>query len=266
MERTTIPMPPSQWRNDLQNRIAWDCASTSIRTVAPVVVRPDMVSKTASAGVLKLPAKINGKAPNKAHAVTQAWVMAMPSRLPMRRLSLGADRSTPVTPAAAVIADERRNAAQSPSPNMSDIAAGAASRPRILPRCAKLSQLLTECSMHTPLLVLEQASCLFSCRFQCEDDYVIAGSITVSPRGTMTCPLRTNTPITAPCGTPKFRRRHTHAGHSSGASTSRTSARASFEEASESTWSPPDDLEYLAACRANPAQPWPVKIHWSGKG
>ena len=125
MERTNIPMPPSQWRNDLQNRIAWDCASTSIRTVAPVVVRPDMVSKTASAGVLKLPAKINGKAPNKAHAVHPSVVMAMPSRLPMRRLSLGADRSTPVTPAAAVIADERRNAAQSPSPNMSDIAAGA---------------------------------------------------------------------------------------------------------------------------------------------
>jgi len=64
-------------------------------------------------------------APKRAHAAHPSVVMAMPSRLPMRRSSRGAVRRTPATPKAAVMADEMRNAAQSPSPNMSDIAAGA---------------------------------------------------------------------------------------------------------------------------------------------
>ena len=45
---TSIPMPPTQWVNDLQKSRQWGSASTSDRIDAPVVVKPDAVSKTAS--------------------------------------------------------------------------------------------------------------------------------------------------------------------------------------------------------------------------
>ncbi len=42
---TKIPIPPSQWVKDRQNKMPMGSVSTSSSTVAPVVVSPDTVSK-----------------------------------------------------------------------------------------------------------------------------------------------------------------------------------------------------------------------------
>ena len=47
--RTTIPMPPSHCISERQNRMERGSASMSVRIVAPVVVKPDIASKKASA-------------------------------------------------------------------------------------------------------------------------------------------------------------------------------------------------------------------------
>ena len=46
---TTIPMPPSHCISERQNSIERGSASMSVRIVAPVVVKPDIASKKASA-------------------------------------------------------------------------------------------------------------------------------------------------------------------------------------------------------------------------
>ena len=45
---TKIPIPPIQWEKLLQKRVAWVIASTSVKIVAPVVVKPELISNTAS--------------------------------------------------------------------------------------------------------------------------------------------------------------------------------------------------------------------------
>ena len=45
-----IPIPPSHWLSWRQIRIDRSSASTSVTTVAPVVVKPDIPSKNASIG------------------------------------------------------------------------------------------------------------------------------------------------------------------------------------------------------------------------
>mgnify|MGYP000013346713 FL=1 len=42
-------MPPIQWEKLRQNSVPWLSASTSVRIVEPVVVKPETVSKKASA-------------------------------------------------------------------------------------------------------------------------------------------------------------------------------------------------------------------------
>ena len=44
----TMPRPPTHCVRARQNRMPWLSDSTSAKTVAPVVVKPDMVSKNAS--------------------------------------------------------------------------------------------------------------------------------------------------------------------------------------------------------------------------
>ncbi len=45
---TMIPMPPSQWVRERQKRMPWGSRSMLSNTVAPVVVNPDMDSKSAA--------------------------------------------------------------------------------------------------------------------------------------------------------------------------------------------------------------------------
>ena len=45
MVKKTIPKPPIHCMSDRQNRMPWGKTSTSSMIVAPVVVKPDIVSK-----------------------------------------------------------------------------------------------------------------------------------------------------------------------------------------------------------------------------
>lgn len=42
---TTIPIPPIHWLNERQNKIPFGSDSTSLKILAPVVVRPETDSK-----------------------------------------------------------------------------------------------------------------------------------------------------------------------------------------------------------------------------
>ena len=57
MARTMIPIPPSQWVKERQNRIPCGRDSMSENTVAPVVVSPDMASKMAGQTPRRVPVR-----------------------------------------------------------------------------------------------------------------------------------------------------------------------------------------------------------------
>ena len=59
----SIPIPPIQWVKALQKRHDFDIDSTSLSIVAPVVVNPETVSKSASAKSGISPDMTNGTAP-----------------------------------------------------------------------------------------------------------------------------------------------------------------------------------------------------------
>ena len=48
MVKNTIPKPPIHWVIARQNRMPWGMDSMLFRIVAPVLLKPDMVSKKAS--------------------------------------------------------------------------------------------------------------------------------------------------------------------------------------------------------------------------
>ena len=60
-------MPPIQWVKLLQNSTHFGTTSTSVRMLAPVVVKPDTVSKRASMGFVMAPLKRKGSAPHDTH-------------------------------------------------------------------------------------------------------------------------------------------------------------------------------------------------------
>ena len=61
---TRTPIPPIQCVKHLQNIIPWDIVSTSLRILAPVVVSPDTVSKSAFVNDGISPDITNGIQPN----------------------------------------------------------------------------------------------------------------------------------------------------------------------------------------------------------
>ena len=69
MVKNTIPKPPIQWVNDRQNRMPWGKISTSSMIVAPVVVKPDIVSKKASVKLLRYPPTKKGIVPKSENSV-----------------------------------------------------------------------------------------------------------------------------------------------------------------------------------------------------
>jgi hypothetical protein len=58
-----MPIPPIQWVRLRQNKMLFGKDSTSVRMVAPVVVKPDMVSKKASVKEGIVPLIRKGKVP-----------------------------------------------------------------------------------------------------------------------------------------------------------------------------------------------------------
>ena len=61
--KTRTPMPPIQWVKLRHIRIQFGMTSTSDRILAPVVVKPDTVSNSASIGLEIAPENRNGSAP-----------------------------------------------------------------------------------------------------------------------------------------------------------------------------------------------------------
>src|SRR5215210_1033644 len=72
-KRTTIPSPPSQWVILRQKSIEGVSASSTVSSVAPVVVKPLIDSKVESRRLLKVPSSTYGSPPSNA-ASTQARV------------------------------------------------------------------------------------------------------------------------------------------------------------------------------------------------
>ena len=88
-ERTMIPMPPSHWVKERHSKILGGRASISVRTVEPVVVNPDMLSKSAS--TTPRSCWTYGIAPNSA-ATNQADATVAIAVLPFKDMSPGKDQ------------------------------------------------------------------------------------------------------------------------------------------------------------------------------
>jgi hypothetical protein len=79
--RTTMPIPPSQWVRDLQNRTDRGRGSIAVRIEAPVVVNPLIVSKNASVYEGMAPERTKGTAPTAEAAIQLAVTIRKPSRV-----------------------------------------------------------------------------------------------------------------------------------------------------------------------------------------
>ena len=75
-----MPMPPIQCVILRQKRTPWGTASTSRRMDAPVVVKPDMVSKKALVKSGIAPESMKGSVPNRENSSQAKVTMANPSR------------------------------------------------------------------------------------------------------------------------------------------------------------------------------------------
>ena len=100
---TSTPMPPTQWVKLRQKRMPWVSASTSVRMLAPVVVKPDTVSKNASTNRGICPLMVKGRAPNRESRIQLAPTIQKPSLAYMASfLGLRSVRSLPTTRSMAI--------------------------------------------------------------------------------------------------------------------------------------------------------------------
>jgi hypothetical protein len=95
---TTMPTPPNHCMVLRQRRIASGSDSTCLSSVAPVVVKPLMLSKKASPGRPNVPSTRNGTAPTIAAASQAAVTAKNPSRA---RSGIAGSRLADRIPAAA---------------------------------------------------------------------------------------------------------------------------------------------------------------------
>ena len=109
---TSTPMPPTQCVKLRQNNRPWPSASTSVRIDAPVVVKPETVSKNASINDGILPLMTNGNAPNSDIPIHDRATIASPSRVYRFLLSLRQKRLSAAPIAAEEAADIANASAQ----------------------------------------------------------------------------------------------------------------------------------------------------------
>ena len=76
---TSTPIPPIQCVKLLQNRPELLMASTSVRILAPVVVKPDIVSNSASIYDGMSPVSTNGTAPAALRTIQLSATLTKPS-------------------------------------------------------------------------------------------------------------------------------------------------------------------------------------------
>src|SRR5690554_4875113 len=97
--KTRIPIPPSQWAKDRQNKTPLGRLSTSGITVEPVVVRLEVASKKASARLGTLPERTKGKAAKKDVSVQPKVTIKIASRALRREdLDFTLARNRPIKP------------------------------------------------------------------------------------------------------------------------------------------------------------------------
>ena len=77
--KTMIPMPPSQWLKLRHSRRPRLMASTFVRMDAPVVVKPDTISNTASTYEGICPLNTKGKQPSMERTIQASEVATKPS-------------------------------------------------------------------------------------------------------------------------------------------------------------------------------------------
>ena len=76
---TRMPMPPSQWLKLRHSRRPRLMASTFVRMDAPVVVKPDTISNTASTYEGICPLNTKGKQPSMERTIQASEVATKPS-------------------------------------------------------------------------------------------------------------------------------------------------------------------------------------------
>ena len=112
-EKTTIPSPPIHCVSERQNRRAWVMESISVMTVAPVVVKPDIVSKKALA-ISIFCIRINGIMPITENITQERVTIKNESARVKRLLSLSILlRRMHILPMTKLMDAERRYAHQS---------------------------------------------------------------------------------------------------------------------------------------------------------
>ena len=96
--RMSTPIPPSQWVKDRQNSSPMGSPSMAVRMVAPVVVKPEMVSKKQSINGPNRPENQKGSAPNTPNSTQIRPTVKKPSRA--KKSGLGLNRNTGTAAAA----------------------------------------------------------------------------------------------------------------------------------------------------------------------
>ena len=135
---TSTPIPPTQCVKLRHISIDFGSASTSVKMDAPVVVKPETVSKSASINEGIAPDRKNGSAPKTDSAIQLNATITKPSR-ENRRLFCGFLTRISSPPIARQIPAETPNqTAELPSANTAQVISGtaikAASKTKIQPR------------------------------------------------------------------------------------------------------------------------------------
>ena len=114
MTNTNTPIPPTQCEKLRQNSTPCGSSSTSGTMDAPVVVKPEIISNSASMYEGMAPLMTIGSAPNAEMRIHAAATVTSPSRAKMA-LFFGRrkDSATPMTASSSIV---MRNAFRSPSP------------------------------------------------------------------------------------------------------------------------------------------------------
>jgi hypothetical protein len=115
MERTIIPIPPSHCVRLLQRRILCGSPSTSVITLAPVVVNPDIDSKQAFVKPGIDPEKRYGRVPNKPEIIHPSATIATASRWFRETLPCFLINRKIIRPIRVVTSEEERIAIELPS-------------------------------------------------------------------------------------------------------------------------------------------------------
>ncbi len=111
-----MPRPPIHWVSARQKRTPWEWASTSESILAPVVVKPEIISNIPSVNPIGLSLSISGISPKRPNTTQTVAVMMNPSRARMVVSALRRVSASATPPATTAAAAPTANPRQSDSP------------------------------------------------------------------------------------------------------------------------------------------------------